>query len=852
MGISQQTYDLAINGYQDNGTSVSLGQFFSTEIGGDGMECIIDPTDDNYMYGALYYGDIRRSTNGGTTFGGVAGSITETGAWVTPYKLDPNDPNRMFAGYDNVWRSDNIKGGTPSWSRISNFSGTSNMVDIAIAPSNSNVVYASRSNTSQRFFVTTNALAANPSWTNLTSNLPVSSTPRDIEIDHTDPTHIFVAIGNDIYESTNSGSSWTNISGTLPNISLNTIVIDKDSPLEAMYVGMDAGVYYIDNNLSDWVMYSNGIPNVEITELEIHYSPTNCKSTLYAATYGQGLWKSDLKDPGGVAPIACFESIVTTACAGAPITLTDLSSYTPTSWTWTITPTSYTFTGGTNANSQNPQVQFNAAGTYTISLSASNGTGSDTETKNAYITVSNSSLAPNFNDDFESYANCGNANDCGTTVCNLSGSLWTNLTNGSQDNIDWRVDDNGTPSNNTGPSTDYNPGTTAGNYIFTEASNCFGQTAILESQCIDLDQPYDFSFAYHMSGGAMGELHLDIFTNGDWQNDVLPAVSGNQGANWLVSTVDLTAYAGSTVKLRFRGITGGGFESDIALDDLTFTPKAACNVSLSNTAVTCNGLSDGTVTSTPSGVSPYTFLWNTGQTTANLNNVVAGVYTVTMTDNASCTSTASTTVTEPSAINISSSTNPESLPGNDGDATIIATGGAGVFAYQWDANAGSLTTVTATGLTAGNYSFTVTDANGCTITSSASVADGCVPCFLTASANGSNLTCNGNNSGTATAIMSNGTAPYTYIWSPSSATTNPATNLNAGVHTVVVTDNAGCTATASVTLTEPAAIIPTSSSNPESCVGSDGDATVSATGGAGGFTYVWSQEDKQQILYQDY
>ena len=219
------------------------------------MVCIIDPTDATYMYGALYYGDIRRSTNGGVSFGGISGPITETGAWVTPYILDPNNENTMYAGYDNVWRSTDVKAGTPTWISISSFTGTSNMASLAVAPSNSDVLYASRSFNGERFWKTTNATAGTPTWTNLSASLPVNSTPKDIAVDPTDPNHLFIALTNDIYESTDGGLNLTNFSGTLPNISLNTIAIDHDSPIQAMYVGMDVGIYYRDNSMSDWSLY---------------------------------------------------------------------------------------------------------------------------------------------------------------------------------------------------------------------------------------------------------------------------------------------------------------------------------------------------------------------------------------------------------------------------------------------------------------------------------------------------------------------------------------------------------------------------------------------------------------------
>ncbi|WP_052598499.1 T9SS type A sorting domain-containing protein [Aureispira sp. CCB-QB1] len=587
IGVSQQTLDKAINGYQDNGTAINEGTTFVTEIGGDGMECIIDPTDDTYMYGALYYGDIRRSTNGGTSFASISGPTGEGGGWVTPYKLDPNNANRMFAGYDDIWRNDAVRTGT-AWTQISNFANTSNMVDLAIAPSNSNVLYASKGGSSN-FYRTNNALAASPTWTDLDANLPASGTPRDIEIDPTDPTHLFIALGNNIYESTNSGVSWTDVSGTLPNISLNTIVIDAESPVEAMYVGMDVGVYYKDNTLADWVLYATGIPNVEVTELEIHYNSAQCKSMLYAATYGQGLWKSDLKDPGNVAALACFETSATNVCMGEPVTFTDNSSYTPTSWTWTITPATFTFVGGTNANSQNPQVSFTAAGTYNVQLNASNATGSDLETKNGYITVSSATNASSFNNDFEAEATCATTSDCGATTCPLASPLWSNLTNGTDDDIDWRIDRGGTPSTGTGPSVDFNPGTATGNYAYLEASSCSGRTGILQTACMTLDQNYDFVFGHHMTGNAVGELHLDIQIGGVWTLDIMPAISGDQGNAWRTTNISLAPYTGQTVKLRFRGITGNGFQSDIAIDDIRLVSNVLLSTRLESFKANCQG-----------------------------------------------------------------------------------------------------------------------------------------------------------------------------------------------------------------------------------------------------------------------
>lgn len=580
MGVSGQTAGKVIIGLQDNGTALAEGSNFTTEIGGDGMHCHFDPTTDQYVYGALYYGDVRRSVNGGITFSNISNSIAEQGAWVTPYLLDPQNANRMYIGMDNVWRNNAVRT-TSTWQQVSNFTSTSNLRAIAVAPSDSNVMYVSKYDNSLRR--TTNLMAATPTWVNLSANLPVNNEPIDIEIDPTDPTHLFIALNRNIYESTNSGGSWTDISGTLPNISLNTIVIDKESPVEAMYVGMDVGVYYKDNTLADWVLYNTGIPNVEVTELEIQYDAENCKSMLYAATYGRGVWKSDLKDPGNVATVSCFETSSTNTCMGTTVRLTDQSSYTPTAWNWTISPNTFNFQGGTTANSQNPQVVFTAAGSYTITLNTANATGSDLTTKTNYITVATATAATSFNDDFESEAACATTANCGTTLCPLSGQ-WNNLQNGTEDDIDWRVDAGGTPSSGTGPTTDFNPGTNLGQYIYLEASSCFERGGILESNCIDLNGNYEFVFAYHMFGDVIGELHLDINQGGIWINDLIPPIVGDNGDVWQQQIVDLTPYAGNTIKLRFRGITGVGFRSDIALDDIQFRLQTLLN----NTFTTVN------------------------------------------------------------------------------------------------------------------------------------------------------------------------------------------------------------------------------------------------------------------------
>lgn len=192
--------------------------------------------------------------------------------------------------------------------------------------------------------------------------------------------------------------------------------------------------------------------------------------------------------------------------------------------------------------------------------------------------VSSSNVTPPFSENFETFALCGVANDCGTTNCTMING-WYNVPNGAGDNIDWRTDEGGTVTSNTGPSNDFAPGTGTGNYLYLESSLCEQQTATLVSPCIDLTtfQNPSLLFGYHMFGSGMGTLHVDIYSNGTWIIDAWIR-NGSQSQNWLQATVPLSAYMGQVIIVRYRGVTGTSGLSDIAIDfvrveDPTTTPE---------------------------------------------------------------------------------------------------------------------------------------------------------------------------------------------------------------------------------------------------------------------------------------
>ncbi|HTL81318.1 MAG TPA: T9SS type A sorting domain-containing protein [Bacteroidia bacterium] len=261
-------------------------------------------------------------------------------------------------------------------------------------------------------------------------------------------------------------------------------------------------------------------------------------------------------------------------------------------------------------------------------------------------------------------------------------------------------------------------------------------------------------------------------------------------------------------------------------------------VTISVTNSTCNASCDATmIANSTGGNGPYTCLWSpTSQTNPSLTNVCPGTYTATVTDNLGCVGTATATVTQPTAISIATSSTPL-MCNTFGTATANPSGGTPPYTYNWNSTPVQ-TTQTATGLMAGAYTVTVTDANNCQSTAIVNVTN--VPGPSASITSSTNVSCFGGNDGSATVTAFGGTTPYTYLWSPSGATTATVTGIVAGNYTCTVTDANGCTATASVTITTPPQLVATISSFvPAGCNNSDGSATATATGGTPAYTYTW-------------
>lgn len=268
--------------------------------------------------------------------------------------------------------------------------------------------------------------------------------------------------------------------------------------------------------------------------------------------------------------------------------------------------------------------------------------------------------------------------------------------------------------------------------------------------------------------------------------------------------------------------------------DVTITEPSVLSATASGTNVSCFNGSDGTATVIPAGgTEPYTYLWNNGQTTQSISNLVAGTYSVTITDDNGCTTTAQYIVTQPTLLTAVATGTSTSCSNS---ATVVASGGTAPYSYSWSNEA---TTQSITSLPAGTYSVTVTDAKGCTTSASCTVT---ASEAFNPSASVTNVSCFGGNNGSITVTNVNATAPFQYSMNGINfQNSNVFSNLTAGAYTITVKDANGCTGFVSKTIAQPTQLLATLNSVQSTCYGSaTGAINISVSGGTTAYSYQWT------------
>ena len=334
---------------------------------------------------------------------------------------------------------------------------------------------------------------------------------------------------------------------------------------------------------------------------------------------------------------------------------------------------------------------------------------------------------------------------------------------------------------------------------------------------------------------------------------------GNNGGNGLdlvLSPVNITCFNGNNGAV-YSEITGGtppftylwsngSTESEITMllagtyylevtDSLGFVvsdsaivtqPETGINISGEITHASCNKEDGGISTSVTGGVPPYIYSWSNGDSAANLADLGAGLYLLTVTDASGCSFNRGFKVEENSDLSVLLSPNYlECYQEGQGEILATVSGGTAPFNYLWSTGA---TTQNVSGLNTGAYTLTVTDADGCSYKQATYIGIK----TLSLSSSVVSPTCNGGDDGEISITgVRNGTEPYTYVWDTGD-TTETITGIPSGRYTVIVTDSFGCTLTKSINLADKKQLSLSFSVSPRDC-NPDADAEVFLEGSGG-------------------
>lgn len=478
----------------------------------------------------------------------------------------------------------------------------------------------------------------------------------------------------------------------------------------------------------------------------------------------------------------------------------------------------YAWTPGTHPN--NDTITGLDANTYTIVITDANGC-----TDTSSITVSAPSAIVTALDKTD--VNCFNGNDGTAWVVSATGGTGVKT-------FQW---DRGT-----NPTNDTVTGLTAGvvTVVVTDANSC------TDTVSITINQP--------ATGMTLTMRKTDISCNG--QTD------GRAGVDVVGGTGPYTYTWDDGVQLPFPNddsvaVLGGGVVT-VTVEDangctatgfINIVEPPVFDVSMTKWDISCNGVNDGRIKVTLSGGTPLYLgpFWNpsnVGTIVGNdsIKDLPPGQICVAYFDARNCQDTACATIVEPdSIVLVMDSVGVSCNGGSDGKAYVTASGGlgAGTFTYLWNRGNNPLTNDSVLGLAPGPVSVTVSS-GGCSETGTTTIIE---PAAMALTMNKRDLTCNGSNDGIAWVTVTGGNAPYTFLWSDGNPTSSgdSTTNLSAGTVSVTVTDSTGCTATGSITINEPSEIAIAETTTPVTCPsGNDGAINITATGGAGAYSYLWS------------
>jgi len=379
----------------------------------------------------------------------------------------------------------------------------------------------------------------------------------------------------------------------------------------------------------------------------------------------------------------------------------------------------------------------------------------------------------------------------------------------------------------------------AGNWIaqITDANGCMATDTAVISQAA----PFAASLTI--------DQNVSCFGDDDGQATVT-ASGTNLTYSWNDPLTQNTATATNLPAGTWLATIASSQTCDTVITVVITEPDSLILIAVENQQVSCNGGNDGIALVTQlGGTAAFTYQWDDPslQTTASATGLAAGIYNVVVTDANLCSATAQVEITQASAMSIAVAIDSASCNGTaDAQINAIVSGGTPTYTYEW--NPGTIAGNPLTGIAAGSYSLTVTDANNCIAELQNILVQEPLPIVLTL-VQESDITCNGASDGLAEISQVGGTAPYTYLWDdPTAQSTALAGGLPPGTYSVEVTDANGCTAQwLNVNITEPDELVVTViSTTPLTCSYSDdGIAETDVVGGTMSYSYLWDDASGQ-------